>query len=166
MSLKSELFYPHLPQYYVDFNKFFGGKLTQDIPLERYELDNTSDLYKFITDYLKNCPYPKISFPVFFFNRQTGTSTGRMEIFGLLRYIKNEVAASVGVELVIYPLNMVEFNEIWEESQKISQLMKIRPEVGTELNHKLSIYYEKTPIYYSYYFSCYDPSRRLTELFT
>ena len=150
VSYESEISYPSSPLYHIDFTKFYAGRLSGDLPLDRFEVDPSSDLHTFVCEYVKGFPnINKIMFPVFFLNQYGNKQAAKMEIFALLRYVRSELDNSMAVELLTYPLNFTSFNEIWEEISKYSSnQMKTFP---PELTQKLEFYFENTPFYYSNY---------------
>ena len=168
VSYESELSYPSAPVYYIDFTKNFIGKLSVDFPLERFEIDGSSDLYSFVCEYVKGLPSSnKLVFPVFF-NSHTGGNkqAGKMELFALLRYVRSDLDNSIGMELMVYPLNFNAFNEIWEEAGKYESgagQNKMKTEFPAELTQKLEIYFDKTPYYYSNYLFALFNQKKLGE---
>lgn len=162
VSYESEISYPSTPQYHIDFTKFYGGKLSSDLPLDRFEVDPTSDLHTFVCEYVKGFPnINKIMFPVFFLNQYGNKQVAKMEIFALLRYVRSELDNSMAVELLTYPLNFTTFNEIWEDVSKFSSspVSAFPP----ELTQKLEFYFEKTPFYYSNYLFALFNQKKLHE---
>lgn len=151
MTFKSELFYYRYPTYYIDFNKHLSSKLCQDLPYDRFEVEEGCELYNFVCNHFKTHTTNKVFVPVYFFNKYSNPSLGRMELFGLLRYIKSELDSQIGIDLMIYPINLHEFNEIWEDTLNQNQNIRMRNELPIDLANKLEIYFNKVPYYYSYY---------------
>ena len=118
ISFRSDQLYPKAPIYFIDFSKYFSGGMSKEIIGDRYEVDPTSYLHGFVVDFMKGFSnIPEIAFPVFYLNKYSSPQKAKMEIFGLLRYMKNELDLSVKVDLFVYQLNFTEFKDIWEETK-------------------------------------------------